>query len=637
MVALKLQNQKKELAQAKTKLANSELEVNQGYIDYQEGLNKYLDGVSEFEAEEEDAREKIADGYKKIADAEADLEDLSLPVYTIYSRAETPTSGGYQIFSSLATSVDEVANVFPILLYAVAVLVTYTTMTRYVEDERINTGTLLSLGYSESEIKRKFIVYGAVSSSIGALVGIISGAIVMPTILYSSFRNEFTTPELIMTFNFVVAGISMLISVLCAVIPAFVVTRNEFKHSPASLLVPKPPGHGAKILLERITPIWSRLSFAHKVTARNIFRYKKRMFMTIFGVSGSVALLFTGLALQGSISEIADLQFGEIVHYDMVVAYNDDMTLSESKKIDELLADKRVDSHIDVYLETLSLNVGEAEERQNISMIVADDFSGYVDFRERTTDNYYQLEDGEIMLTERLAEELDIKRGDTLTVNSADNTPITFKVGQIIEMYAGHFIFANEKTYEMAFNQEYTVNGQMINLNSKESTVIEDYVVEMMKQNGVQTVMQNASLITQVDNMASSLNSIMQVLIVLSVLLAVVILYNITNINVNERMRELSTTKVLGYFDKEVTLYIYRETVILSILGILFGYLFGRIIHIYMMDTVGPLNLMFDYRVVSEAFIAPAILIILVSLGLGIIVHNRLKKVDMLEALKSVE
>lgn len=634
---IEITNNEQALDQAQNELNAGIAEYQQGLSEYQQGLSEYQQGLDEFNQEEPDARSDIADGYDEIADAKAELEDLSMPVYTVNTRSETSTSGGYQILTSLATSIDKVANVFPILLYAVAALVTFTTMTRYVEDERINTGTLLSLGYTEREIIKKYVIYGALSSSIGALLGIVLGAWFIPVLLYTAFRGQFTTPDLVLTFNFGVAAIALIVSMLCAVIPAFLVSSSEFKYSPASLLLPKPPSDGSKIFLERITPIWNRLSFAHKVTARNIFRYKKRMFMTIFGVSGSVALLFTGLAMQGSIGNISPLQFEEIIDYDLITVVDKNVSEEEAGQINKYFESDFVADYKPVYIENVSLEAGENNERQTITLNVADDFKDYVTFRDRNTKEPIVLDDGEVIISERLAQITDKQVGDTLTVKSSENLQVDLKIGGITEMYMGHFMYATKATYEQAFGKDISMSSYLVKLKDPSTDNVTAIATEALTYDGVQTVMQNESLISQVDTMALSLNSVMKLIIVLSGLLAIVILYNITNINVNERMRELSTTKVLGYYDNEVTMYIYRETMILSAIGIIVGYGFGRIIHLFMMHAVAPLNMMFDETVVIAAFIAPTILIISVSVILGILVHNRLKRVDMLEALKSVE
>lgn len=629
-------NQQK-LTLAQTKLDAAMEAYQSGLAEYQVGLAEYQSGLEKYNQEEPQARQDIADGYEQIEDAQAEIDDLKLPVYSVNTRSETSTSGGYQLLTSLATSVDKVANVFPILLYAVAALVTFTTMTRYVEDERINTGTLLSLGYSEREIIKKYVIYGALSSSLGAIIGIGLGAWFIPTLLYSAFRDQFTTPDLVYTFNFGVAFMALAVSMLCAVIPAFMVASAEFKSSPASLLLPKPPSAGSKILLERITPVWNRLSFSHKVTARNIFRYKKRMFMTIFGVSGSVSLLFTGLGMQGSIGNVSPLQFGQIVDYDLMAVVDSGTDENEASIINDYFEQDIIRDYKQVYIENVSLEAGPNNERQTITLNVADNFDNYVTFRDRKTHSPIELEDGSVIISERLAQINDLEVGDTLTVMDSENLPVELQVGAITEMYMGHFMYATPATYQQAFGTTPSLDSYLVKLNDSSLENVTTVATDVIKLDGVQTVMQNQSLINQVDSMAASLNSVMKLIIVLAALLAVVILYNITNINVNERMRELSTTKVLGYYDQEVTMYIYRETMILSVIGIIVGYGFGRLIHLFMMSAVSPLNMMFDQRVVPSAFIAPAILIIIVSVSLGIIVHNRLKKVDMLEALKSVE
>lgn len=634
---LEIATNRQKLIDAQAELDAGKVEYQEGLAEYQDGLAEYQDGLAEFNAEEPDARVEIADGYEEIEDAKAELDDLALPVYTVNTRSETTTSGGYQVLSSLATSIDKVANVFPILLYAVAALVTFTTMTRYVEDDRINTGTLLSLGYTEQEIIQKYVVYGAISSSVGSILGIILGAAFIPQLLYTAFRGEFTTPDLILTFDFKVALIAIIVSLLCAVIPAFLVARAEFKHSPASLLLPKPPSDGSKIFLERITPVWDRLSFSHKVTARNIFRYKKRMFMTIFGVSGSVALLFTGLAMQGSIGNVNELQFGEIINYDLITVVDEKIDDQDQVALNAYMESDVVSDYRNVYIENLTTTAGENNERQTITLTVADNFEDYINYRDRKTGESLNLETGEVIISERLATILELEVGDTFTVNSSENLPIDLKVGAITEMYMGHFMYASPVTYNEAFGTKPQLNSYLVKLEDNQKSAVTDVATEILKYDGVQTVMQNESLKTQVASMSNSLNSVMSLIIVLSGLLAIVILYNITNINVNERMRELSTTKVLGYYDNEVTMYIYRETIILSLIGIIVGYGFGRLIHLFMMAAVSPLNMMFDQSVVVIAFIAPAILIIVISVILGILVHRRLTKVDMLEALKSVE
>lgn len=641
---LEVTNGLNEVATNEQTLNEAQAEINQGLIEYEEGLAEYQDGLAEyqeglaeFNEKEPEARQDIEDAKQEIEDAKQEIEDLSLPTYTVNTRSETSTSGGYQLLSSLATSIDKVANVFPILLYAVAALVTFTTMTRFVEDERINTGTLLSLGYTESEIVKKYVIYGALSSSLGAILGIILGAVLIPLLLYTAFRGQFTTPDLILTFNFGVAATALVVSMLCAVIPAFLVSSAEFKFSPASLLLPKPPSDGSKIFLERITPIWERMSFAHKVTARNIFRYKKRMFMTIFGVSGSVALLFTGLAMQGSIESISEIQFGQIIDYDMIAVVDENADEEDIDIIKSYISDDMVEDSKPVYIESISSVAGENNERQAITLTVADDFTNYVNFGHRTDDQQVTLNTGEVIISERLAQIMELEEGDNFEVLSSENLPVELTVGGITEMYMGHFMYATPQTYEQAFGKPANLGSYLVKFKDSSLDNVNYAATEMLKLDGVLTVMQNESLISQVDVMADSLNSVMQLIIVLSGLLAIVILYNITNINVNERMRELSTTKVLGYYDNEVTMYIYRETVILSLIGIITGYGFGRIIHVFMMQTVSPSNMMFDYNVVLSAFTMPALLIIVISFILGIIVHRKLIKVDMLEALKSVE
>lgn len=628
-----LNTAKATFAENKQKLADAKVEISDNEKTYKEKLKEYQD--SKVEADQE-----IAENEKKLADAQETLNELKAPVYSLNSRRETPGSEGYRIYDSISSIIDSLANVFPIFLYFVAALVTFTTMTRFVDEERTNSGTLKAIGYSNHDIIKKFTIYGLLSSILGSVIGIILGHTVLPAIVYSAYKTGFTLPKIELHINWGVSILALILALISAVVPAYVVAKKELQDRPANLLLPKPPTSGSKIFLEYITPIWNRMSFTHKVTARNIFRYKKRMFMTIFGVCGSVALLFTGFGVQHSISGIGERQFGEIIHYDLIVAKNDNLTENQEKDIDELLNSDTVKQQSPIHYEELSKVAGSTKDKQTIKLIVPEDsdtFNEYIELVNRKTNDELALKDDGAIISERLAKLLGAAKGDKITINDSNNNEITIKVTDITEMYMGHFIFMNANAYQEVFNQNYSANANLVMLTTSNKENTEIQATEFMNLSGVKGVVQNTTLTTQIDTIVHSLDKIMKVLILVATLLAIVILYNLTNINVSERIRELSTIKVLGFYNGEVTMYIYRETLILSLFGIIVGYGFGFLLHRYIITAVPPDDVMFNPELWITTFIIPAIIIAVTTVVLGFFINKKLKHVDMLEALKSVE
>lgn len=628
-----LNTAKATFAENKQKLADAKVEISDNEKTYKEKLKEYQD--SKVEADQE-----IAENEKKLADAQETLNELKAPVYSLNSRRETPGSEGYRIYDSISSIIDSLANVFPIFLYFVAALVTFTTMTRFVDEERTNSGTLKAIGYSNHDIIKKFTIYGLLSSILGSFIGIILGHTVLPAIVYSAYKTGFTVPKIELHINWGISILALILALISAVVPAYVVAKKELQDRPANLLLPKPPSSGSKIFLEYITPIWNRMSFTHKVTARNIFRYKKRMFMTIFGVCGSVALLFTGFGVQHSISGIGERQFGEIIHYDLIVAKNDNLTENQEKDIDELLNSDTVKQQSPIHYEELSKVAGSTKDKQTIKLIVPEDsdtFNKYIELVNRKTNDELALKDDGAIISERLAKLLGVAKGDKITINDSNNNEITIKVTDITEMYMGHFIFMNANAYQEVFNQNYSANANLVTLTTSNKENTEIQATEFMNLSGVKGVVQNTTLTTQIDTIVHSLDKIMKVLILVATLLAIVILYNLTNINVSERIRELSTIKVLGFYNGEVTMYIYRETLILSLFGIIVGYGFGFLLHRYIITAVPPDDVMFNPELWITTFIIPAIIIAVTTVVLGFFINKKLKHVDMLEALKSVE
>ena len=486
----------------------------------------------------------------------------------------------------------------------------------------------------------KFTVYGFAASTLGTCIGVLAGHTLLPLIVAHAYSAGFTMPDIMLKFYPWITMAAFALAWISAVVPAWLAASKELREKPASLLLPKPPAKGSKILLEHFPPLWNRLNFTHKVTARNIFRYKTRMFMTIFGVCGAVSLLTAGLAVQSSIGQIGNRQFEELIYYDLIVAEESDTNSAQREEIATTLKGKTVQSSTAVRYEELSKTAGKEDDKQSITLLATDDaynFNEYLTLRDRKTHQPQILVNNGAVISERLAEMLNVSVGDTFTVNDENGAQRTIKVAGISEMYIGHFIFMNAQCYEHVFGDQYSTNAYMVRLKDHSNANTERQGAKFMKLAAVRGVVQNTTQKNMVSTIVGSLNQIMEVLILVAVLLAVVILYNLTNLNVSERIRELSTIKVLGFHTSETTMYIYRETILLPLLGILAGYGFGEWLHRYIITEVPPDEVMFDPAISWIALAAPAIVVAVVLAVLGWIVYRQLETVDMLEALKSVE
>ena len=639
-----LANKQQELTAAKdelaTKKADGETQLAEAKQTLADKEKEYEEKEQEFQDKLPEVEEEIEENQDELDEAQETLDHLSAPVYSLNSRREIPGGEGYKIYSTITWIVDAIGNVFPIFLYFVAALVTFTTMTRFVDEERINSGTLKALGYDNQDILKKFIFYGLVSGLSGAIIGIVLGHTLMPLIVYNAYRTGFTVPKIEYHFHLGVTLVALLLAIVSSVLPAWLVAQREHNQMPANLLIPKAPSAGSKILLERITPIWNRMDFTHKVTARNIFRYKKRMFMTIFGVAGSVSLLFAGFSVQHSISGINERQFGDLIQYDAIVAENDYVPADQQDEIDELLHSNEVDQYETIHFEEMTKVAGENKDTQEIKLIVPnhpENFSDYVHLVNRKTEEKISIPEDGVVISERLANLLDVDVNDTITLKDSEDKEQEMKISAITEMYMGHFAFTSKEAYQTIFGQEPTDNAYMVNLKNPSLKNTEDQAAKFMDLSGVKGVVQNTTLTNEISTIVDSLDQIMTVLIIIAVLLGVVILYNLTNINVSERIRELSTIKVLGFYDPEVTLYIYRETILLTLLGILVGFGIGEWLHQFIITVVPPEDVMFNPALSASSFIIPTVVISIVTIILGFVINHRLKHVDMLEALKSVD
>ena len=558
-------------------------------------------------------KEKLASAKAELAKKEAALNQLEEPTYQINNRKEG--NPGYKTFLEDSTRIDSLSNIFPVVLFAIALLVSLTTMTRFVEEERGNLGLLKALGYSNREIRKKFMVYGLVSSGLGALVGTIIGHTFLPLAVFNAYTASSTFSNLRLTFSPLWTIIAFAIAIACSLLPAYWVVRKELKEVPASLFLAKVPKAGSRILLEKIDFIWKRMSFTYKVTARNLFRYKKRMLMTIFGVAGCTALLVMGFGIRDSISGLASKQFGQILHYDMIAIEKNKVSDKEKEASGKL-------------------------EKQEVSLIAtnqSDDLSKYVSLESRKNNQKIVLNDSGAVISEKFAELLGLKVGDSLTLKDDENKPVRIKVSAITEMYMGHYIFMNQSVYQKVFKKDFMTNGQLIKLKNASVNNIQKMSVQLMQEDGIQAISQNSDLKKVIESFMYGINSVMIVLITCAILLAIVVIYNLTNINVSERIRELATIKVLGFYDREVTLYIYRETILLSFLGILVGFGLGDYFHQVIMNQLSADQIMFAPGLLWTNLLLSAAITFATTLLLALVVHFKLKAVDMLGALKSVD
>lgn len=650
-----IQKGQKELSRAKETLqsAKSQIDQAQQQLDLQEAqfkkLAPFLPAKERAASQEKihQAKEQLdqkkkdwATGETELAKKEEELkkaqrerDQLEIPTYHVYDRKTMPGGQGYLMYSNASSSISAVGNIFPVVLYLVAAMVTFTTMTRFVDEERTNAGIFKALGYRTRDIILKFVLYGFFAGTIGTLLGTLLGHYFLSGIISNIITQGMVIGESREYFYGDMTLIALGLSFVASVLPAYWVSRKELKEEANLLLLPKPPVSGSKIFIERLHFIWKRLSFTHKVTARNLFRYKQRMLMTIFGVAGSVALLFAGLGIQSSVGGVSKRQFQEILSYELIVVKKTNASSRESKELTNRLEKSDIKDYRPIYSKVVEASLKGGRDKQTITMMVTDrtDFSPFVSLRSLKQGEPLSLKKG-VIISSKLAQLARVTVGDRLTLDDH-----TFKVAGITENYVGHFIYMDQASYQKIYGKQTSANSYLVQLKNPSTQQVQTVSRDMMDLAAVKAVSQNASMISLFNSVAKSLDTTMMILVVVSILLAIVILYNLTNINVAERIRELSTIKVLGFHNKEVTLYIYRETILLSIIGILIGLGGGYYLHQFLIAMIAPDAILFYPKVGLGVFLFPVGGMLLLLILLGIYVDHYLRKVDMLEALKSVD
>lgn len=620
-----------QIAQTNETFAETQAQLDEASTQYETGLAQYQEQLAENMPQLNDAQNEIQ--------AEIDqLDSLEAADYFYFDRTNNQ---GYQEFSENATRITNIATVFPVLFFLIAALISFTTMTRMVEEKRGEIGTLKALGYSNGEISEKYLLYAGLSAVIGSILGIVVGNLLFPSMIFNAYGSLYNLPEIVIAWYPFDILIAFVVALLCTVVSALVALRVDLLNAPATLMRPKSPKAGKRLFIERLTFIWSRLSFIRKVTVRNLFRYKARAFMTIFGIAGCMSLMITGFGLRDSIGDIVNLQFGKLWHYQSVVTFNDEASAEDNTDYQEAL------DQLDGLNKTMPMSSTSFTKetknvnQQEITVNVPEDpeqIADFISFNDRKTSKKYSLTDDGAIINEKLANLFDLEAGDTFTLKDADLNEYTIKVSAVTENYAMHFAYMTPTYYQEIFGQEPVYNSDYLLFDEALSSDDEENIAkDLMAKAKVLNVSFLSETSRAMDDTMSSLNIVVWVLIISAALLAFIVLYNLTNINISERIRELSTIKVLGFYNKEVTMYIYRENIVLTFFGIIFGCLLGIVVHRFVLQTVEVDMIMFGPNIHWLSFVYSSLLTIAFTLLVMFFMHQKLKKVDMIEALKSNE
>ena len=614
------QKAEKQFKEAKLELENRKKDLEKGKEEYEKGKLTFEKEISAAEA--------------KIKKAENDIKAIKEPSWYVLNREEGNYS--YIDYRSNAESIDKLAKVFPVFFFLVAALVCLTSMTRMVDEQRINIGTLKALGYSKGKIVSKYLIYSFSASFLGSILGLAIGYTLFPTVVITAYGIMYTIPGVELDFNIPLALAVSLVAILVTTVSSFFACYKELMETPSALMRPKAPKEGKRILLERIGFIWNKLSFIGKVTVRNLFRYKKRFFMTVFGIAGCTALIVTGFGIKDSIKTIINKQFGELFKYSLSVSI--DKEAGDLEK-DELLSYISNLSAVDKSLMVLSENAKykAPDGDKDITIIVPksqEEFKDFVTLKNRKTNESYSLNNKGIIISEKAAKDAKVKLGDEVKVK-INNIEASLKVEGIAENYTMNYIYMTEKYYKDSY--DLNINYNSILVNTLENADEEEISKIIMENSIVKGVSFNTSLKENFDNTIKNLNYVVLILIVSAGSLAFVVLYNLTNLNISERMREIATIKVLGFYNNEVSAYIYRENVLLTFIGIVLGEFLGILLHRFIMVTVEMDNMMFGRNIDLISFIISAVLTVAFSVLVNIVMYYKLKKVKMVESLKSVD
>lgn len=550
------------------------------------------------------------------------------------------SSYSFRDYESSANRMKAIATVFPLFFIIVAGLVCLTTMTRMVEEERGLIGTYKALGYGKATIALKYVIYAFLASLTGAVIGCAAGLRLFPYIIYESWNIIYQMPAIKYASHMVLSVVAVASLILVTLIATLYSCYNELSEVPSALMRPKAPKNGKKILLEH-TFIWKHLSFTKKVTMRNIFLYKKRFFMTVIGIAGCGALITAGFGIKDSVQSIIDNQYGQIIHYDNILVFNKNADSDARNNLsDKISSDEYYKSSLMDYAYTAEVKIPGSADDYSTEITVVNDTSAYMDyvtFRTRRSKKTIELDDSGVIISEKLAKDLNVKEGDNVLIHDEDNKQATVKVSGVMEMYINNYIFMTSEYYSQVFG--YTPdNNRILGILTSDGDDIQSVIGDRyLTDNNVKSLTFVKANITRFENMIQSLDLVTWVLIISAGMLAFVVLYNLTNVNISERIREIATIKVLGFYDREVGEYVYRENIILTLIGGVFGLLLGMALHAYIMTTIELDGVMFGTKINISSFLISYGITILFSLLINIFMYPSLKKIPMVESLKSVE
>ena len=613
-----------QLKQAKSKIKSSEQELKES--------------EKELEKAKKEFDEKIEGSEQKLVDAKKELNKIERPEWFVLDRNQNV---GYASYVQDTDRVSSLAEVFPIVFFLVAALISLTSMSRMVEEQRIQIGTLKALGYNKIQIASKYLIYASLATIIGGIIGLFIGFNFLPKVIADMYAMIYTLPEVSLQFNMDIAVIGVTFAVLCTVGATLYTSLRELRNNPATLMRPKSPKSGKRVLLERITFIWKHLNFTAKVTARNLFRYKKRFLMTIIGVCGCTSLIVAGFGLRDAIADMVPKQFGEIDKYDISITLKEEKYGNDLENLEESLKEnEKIESTLGANIQ--SVKVIEDDNIQSIQLIVPEDVSKLEEFislrGRKNKEVKYILDSTGVIVSEKLANLLDIKKGDTIFLENADGIRKEVQVSNITENYIMHYIYMSPELYNNIFNTRIESNVilvKTVDMTEKEENDLGKILLKDSKD--ISGVSFTSTSHNMFETVMENMQIVVWILIIAAGLLAFVVLYNLLNANISERIRELATIKVLGFYDKEVYSYIARETIILTIIGIIVGLVGGYFLTMYILKTCELDITMFNPEVKLLSYIFGILITIFFAIIVNIVTYFSLKKIDMIESLKSVE
>ena len=594
------------------------------------------DGENELEKNKKEFNEKIADAESKLNDARAKIAEIENPKWYVLDRNGNT---GYSSFIQDTDSIANIGKVFPVIFFIVAALISLTSMTRMVEEQRTQIGTLKALGYNKLQITSKYVLYASLACIIGSILGMSVGFVLLPKIVWKMYSMMYQMGDIQTSFNFEIGSfgfILIVISILGATIYAVI---KELIQTPATLMRPKSPKMGKRVFLEKVTFIWKRLSFSRKVTVRNIFRYKKRFLMTIIGIMGCTALIVTGFGIRDSIRAIMPDQYEKVFNYDLQINLKADLDKKQKQDfINSLTNDDKIEKLSETYMSSISAINENVEE--NVQIIVPNnntDFNTLINLTDVKSKNNLSLPEDGVLLTDKAAQLLGVEAGDNITLKDTDENETNVKVTNVVENYVYHYIYMSKSMYENLYDKSFDSNVILTKDFNLDNETEDNFVKDLMNMPEVASVTRISTAMNMMNDTMKSLNYVVVILIVSAGLLAFVVLYNLSNVNISERIRELATIKVLGFYDKEVYLYITRETIILTAIGLVLGLVAGYFLDFFILETCEINMLRFRKFVAPLSFVFAALITILFTIIVNIVTYFALKKINMIESLKSVE